>query len=591
MKASVAAIYARVSTVEQAGPGKASIERQIEECRLMAAQDGYSVPERLVFQDRESGAKADRPAFLAMKAAAGQFQRLYVWAQDRLTRGGMKPTLDTLDELNASGVTVHSPYDGDLTNELLAGIRGWMAGQERKRMLERTLPARMRKRAAGYWVMGQAPYGYRVQPDKTLAPCPNESLVLRRIFDLACSGYGQIQIARILNTDGVPPPEALVMSKAGQKKRVRIGHNISGDKAFLQALRGKELTLVEHNGRRSYLSHALPNTILEVLRLPQWQKSSVRKVLTNPAAFGESDSYECNPVTKVREFKGRYQLKIDPCPIINEMTFERARSEMRKRNTISGVGQQRSADWLLSGHLVCGSCVSNYIHHADRDARPKGKRGRRYSCNGRRSGKGCKNPSIAMEKADTQVIEAVSVHLHALLSRTNDIERYIQGHSQTEVSNLKSDLGGRTEAREKAVEQHAELLAELRAMSKAGAQDSALQPLVNELNAADDRVKQADQEIADIQTRLIRINADLVAQGDDVRRIALRMQHALELVTPDGDATTDLRVILEKALRSATVRSDGTLDIQLEDGTQAVRSCISALADTELEWYRNEQVG
>ena len=63
------------------------------------------------------------------------------------------------------------------------------------------------------------------------------------------------------------------------------------------------------------------------------------------------------------------------------------------------------------------------------------------------------------------------------------------------------------------------------------------------------------------------------------------------LVTPDGDATTDLRVILGYALEKVVVGSDARLEIRLADGPQAIRSCISALADTELEWRRKEQAG
>ena len=70
VSSATAAIYARVSTQEQAADGKSSIERQIAECKALANRDGYGVSEDLVFLDTASGAKPDRVKLLEMKAAA-----------------------------------------------------------------------------------------------------------------------------------------------------------------------------------------------------------------------------------------------------------------------------------------------------------------------------------------------------------------------------------------------------------------------------------------------------------------------------------------------------------------------------------------
>jgi DNA invertase Pin-like site-specific DNA recombinase len=560
----VAAVYARVSTVDQAGPGKISLERQVEECVRLAELQGYAVPEELIFRDTESGARVDRPGFLAMKRAAadGRFSRLFVWAQDRLSRGGMKATLDALDELNGCGVSVYAHQDGDLTDELLAGIRGWMASQERKRIRERTLPPKLRKRDAGHWVTGQPPYGYRLSPEKTLMPCPNESLVVRRIFELATAGYGRIQIARLLNANLVPPPEALVVGPDGRRRRVRIGHHISEFAAFVQEMTGRGLV---------------------VERIPEWQSSTVSKILRNKAAFGVAERTAKRPGAGGREILGEYALKIDPCPILDRATFDAAQRALAARRVAPGRGgQQRSAAWLLSGHLVCGACGSRYVHHEARAFH-------RYCCSARRSGKGCRNPHLPMAKTDRTVLDQVAGHLIARLHGTDDVERYIRGHARSEIASLRRALAAKQTERAAAAAKRDFHLQEWRDARQAGIRESALQAIGDAVNAADEAVVSLDREIADLNGQIVRINADLVARTEDVRRIVARIEHTLALVEPEGDWLTDVRTILDQALERVVVAPSGELTIDLRPQAEAIRGCISAFADHELSIRRDER--
>lgn len=64
------------------------------------------------------------------------------------------------------------------------------------------------KQNRGQFVGAFASYGYLKDPEQKghLIPDPVASQVVRRIFDMAASGVGQIRIAKVLNEEGVPCP-------------------------------------------------------------------------------------------------------------------------------------------------------------------------------------------------------------------------------------------------------------------------------------------------------------------------------------------------------------------------------------------------
>jgi DNA invertase Pin-like site-specific DNA recombinase len=129
-----AAVYVRVSTDRQ------TAENQIAEVRQLAAARGY---EPVIYEEVESAAKA-RPVFDRMLAdvRAGRVQAVAVWALDRLHRS-MTGAISTVLELDRLGAPVLSVREGWLDTSgpvrpLLVAIFGWVAEQERTRLIERT---------------------------------------------------------------------------------------------------------------------------------------------------------------------------------------------------------------------------------------------------------------------------------------------------------------------------------------------------------------------------------------------------------------------------------------------------------------------
>src|SRR5579863_7209581 len=106
MKQGDAAAYVRVSSASQTHDMQRSAVTRAAKAR------GDRVVEWYV--DTMSGATSKRPELERMRAdaRAGKVRRLYVFKLDRLSRGGIRATLEVVDELRAHGVELLSVSDG-----------------------------------------------------------------------------------------------------------------------------------------------------------------------------------------------------------------------------------------------------------------------------------------------------------------------------------------------------------------------------------------------------------------------------------------------------------------------------------------------
>lgn len=139
------AAYVRVSTERQdATNQRPSLER-------LASSRGWSIR---WYGETESAAR-ERPILAQMleDARRGEIQAVAVWALDRLHRS-MVGTIQTVLDLDRLGVQVVSVRDSWLdtrgpVRELLLAIFGWVAEQERRRLIERTREGLARAKARG----------------------------------------------------------------------------------------------------------------------------------------------------------------------------------------------------------------------------------------------------------------------------------------------------------------------------------------------------------------------------------------------------------------------------------------------------------
>lgn len=140
-----AALYVRVSTDRQ------TVANQLGELKRLAEARGYAP---VLYEETESAAKA-RPVLdrVLADARAGRVQAIMVWALDRLHRS-MIGAVQTVLECDRLGVPVISLRESWLDTHgpvrpLLIAIFGWVAEQERARLIERTRAGIERARRQG----------------------------------------------------------------------------------------------------------------------------------------------------------------------------------------------------------------------------------------------------------------------------------------------------------------------------------------------------------------------------------------------------------------------------------------------------------
>ena len=171
-----AALYLRVSTDRQ------TAENQLDDVHRLVVARGF---EPVMYQEVESAVKA-RPVLDRMMAdvRAGRVQAVAVWALDRLHRS-MTGAINVVLELDRLGVQVMSVREAWLdtaspVRPLLVAIFGWVAEQERARLIERTKAGLERARRQG----------------KRLGRPPASPVLLHAARDLVLEGVPVAEAAR-----------------------------------------------------------------------------------------------------------------------------------------------------------------------------------------------------------------------------------------------------------------------------------------------------------------------------------------------------------------------------------------------------------
>jgi site-specific DNA recombinase len=263
----IAAIYARVSTADQADKGY-SLPTQIEACLDLAEREGYVVPPGVplwrealcclkeweekrkneqhdgdklkgielwntivqhlreqhgamtatnhVFVEDYTGMSLNRPQLAKLRELVrqGSVQAVFVHEPDRLSRK-LAHQLLIGEEFEQAGVAqrvITMPDDTKTPeSQLLANVRGIIAEYERAKIVERTTRGRKGRAQAGHVPYGRRTYGYRYvkHADKGAhyEIHLDEAEVVRRIFRLYIeSEISSERIAALLTQEGIPTP-------------------------------------------------------------------------------------------------------------------------------------------------------------------------------------------------------------------------------------------------------------------------------------------------------------------------------------------------------------------------------------------------
>jgi DNA invertase Pin-like site-specific DNA recombinase len=144
---------------------------------------------RTWYSDKMTGGVLVRPGLdrLRADARAGLLRRLYLFKLDRLTRSGIRDTLEVVEESRRCGVEIITVADGFSLDgpaaEVILAVMAWAAKMERLAIKERIAAARLRVEAEG------RPWG---------RPRRLDDAQLARVVQLRRAGRTLRQIARTM---------------------------------------------------------------------------------------------------------------------------------------------------------------------------------------------------------------------------------------------------------------------------------------------------------------------------------------------------------------------------------------------------------
>lgn len=222
------AIYARVSSAEQARPDATSIKKQfdaglLEAQRIRSFGDDVEIVKQYA-DEGVSGAKAfeDRPEGfqLLLDAKRGKFDTVIFFSLDRFTRNAAKGLADferMEDDLGLTLIFAKENIDTrQASGKLFRTILAAFAEFERDTIRDRNMAGRYGKAKKGKgWATGMPPFGFRVAEDGDLEEEPDEANIIRQMFTMRANGSSMPTIARELNRQGLKPRER-TDSKTGE---------------------------------------------------------------------------------------------------------------------------------------------------------------------------------------------------------------------------------------------------------------------------------------------------------------------------------------------------------------------------------------
>jgi len=205
-----AAIYARVSTAEQAEKGY-SLDTQLADSRRRLAEMGIRETEEFV-DDGYSGDFLDRPALsrLRRRLARREFSHVIVFDPDRLARNLAHQLIITeeIEKAGAELVFVSVSFEHSPEGKLFYSIRGAISDYEKEKIKERSLRGKRGKAAKGKIIADAKPFGYVFdRGTSNYAINEEEAAVVRQMYSwLVNDRVGTAVICKRLNELGIPSP-------------------------------------------------------------------------------------------------------------------------------------------------------------------------------------------------------------------------------------------------------------------------------------------------------------------------------------------------------------------------------------------------
>jgi DNA invertase Pin-like site-specific DNA recombinase len=228
MASQQAAIYARIS--EDRTGAELGVLRQIEDCRALAAAQGWDVVE--VFTDNDISAYSGkaRPGYQKMLAAmaAGGLDVILAWHTDRLHRS----PLELEEYINVSEkrrVTTRTVQAGELdlstaSGRMTARIHGAVSRQESEHKAERIRRKAKELALAGKWMGGSRPYGWQIVGRVPIID-EVEAAIIREAHSHVLAGFSLGSFIQSLSERGVLTARGGAWSYATLRQMLRRPRN------------------------------------------------------------------------------------------------------------------------------------------------------------------------------------------------------------------------------------------------------------------------------------------------------------------------------------------------------------------------------
>lgn len=246
------AIYVRVSTSQQAEKGT-SPQKQRELGLEYASKNGFTP---ILYEDLGISASYDelehRPQFARMISdmKRGEFKRIWVLNQERISRSNFITGQFVYELQKAGAIVIVDGKEVDLLNpeaELIFTIVGAVAKFSAAVNAANSKDSKRRLVAKGYSA-GRAgiAYGYD-SVDKKVVVHPEESEIVKQIFQWCIDGKSTPQIARELSAKGIPTKDGKISWADGVIRRMIANPLYKGERPYkgeyyrIEAIVSKEL--------------------------------------------------------------------------------------------------------------------------------------------------------------------------------------------------------------------------------------------------------------------------------------------------------------------------------------------------------------
>ena len=496
MKDSVAAIYCRVSTEEQARLGQ-SLSVQLKTLEQYAKDRDYRVYDTYIDQGY-SGADFTRPHLSRLREDAQErrFNVVIATHLDRLGRDGPELLSLLYKEFHKQGVHAEFITEGlnssDDKDELVIYIRAQQASEFRKRLSQRSHASKIHLVESGKWVGGAPPVGYELdRSTHTLRVCPEEAALVKKVLELSLQGWGITAITYELNRLEFPLMTARVFLPSPRFCSI-IQKEKHSKSCYLRPFHGeyKEhcIRCIESFGDQAKIIETNGIGRTTVSRILQQDLYRGRMVWGRTKNNHEEEGPN-------RNHQDRQQWMHSENAINDSLVTDDEFQEIERNRRANSVApaKARAGTYVLAGLLKCGTCGAPMNRHTS------GEYWVGYFCSTRKN----KGPSVCdMGTAKAKIVEPYVVeqvrHLAQRIGKESPFaEKHVIKESQF-ILDLRDDI----ERLERLIEENDKATARWLELFEQGnhtpqSVKERLEKLEGERNSLDLRLKNRRLQLAD----------------------------------------------------------------------------------------------